>query len=96
MLQGGGKSTTINHFHEKLLLLKVRCACVCVGGGVDASECTHLPVAAKQPTHRAPLEASSCLQDLMKTESGRRMAEARHAYMVDFLGQFQAEVQGLR
>ncbi len=47
-------SPTINHFYEKLLLLK----------------------------------------GLMKTESGRRRAEARHAYLEGFLIQFFKEWEG--
>ena len=46
-----GTSTTLNHFHEKLLKLK----------------------------------------SLMKTATGRRLAEDRHKYMVGFLEQFQLE-----
>ena len=46
-----GKSTTLNHFHEKLLKLK----------------------------------------SLMKTATGRKLAESRHQYMLDFLEQFQLE-----
>ena len=46
---------TINHFHEKLLLLK----------------------------------------DLMNTETGRKMAEERHRYMVEFLRRFKDEWEGL-
>ena len=52
--KGGG--TTINHFYEKLLLLK----------------------------------------DRMQTESGKRMAAERHAYMEQFLAQFYAEWEGRR
>ena len=48
--------TTINHFHEKLLLLK----------------------------------------DLMNTETGKKLAESRHNYMVVFLQQFHNEWDGLK
>jgi uncharacterized protein len=49
-------SSTINHFHEKLLLLKER----------------------------------------MNTDYGRRLAERRHQYMIDFLEEFAAEWEGER
>ncbi|MGC4040996.1 MAG: HD domain-containing protein [Flavobacterium sp.] len=49
-------SPTINHFYEKLLLLK----------------------------------------DKMNTPTGRKIAEARHQYMEDFLSQFFAEWEGKR
>lgn len=50
------QGTSVNHFYEKLLLLK----------------------------------------DMMNTETGRRMAESRHRYMLDFLDEFMAEWDGLR
>lgn len=36
------------------------------------------------------------LKDLMNTPAGKRMAEARHDYMVGFLEEFMAEWDGLR
>lgn len=48
--------TSVNHFYEKLLLLK----------------------------------------DMMNTPSARRMADARHEYMVAYLDEFMAEWSGLR
>lgn len=51
-----GNGHTINHFHEKLLLLK----------------------------------------DRMHTETAKKMADARHAYMVKFLDEFHAEWDGKR
>ena len=36
------------------------------------------------------------LKDLMNTPAGKRMAEARHDYMVGFLEEFMAEWNGLR
>ena len=49
-------SPTLNHFHEKLLLLK----------------------------------------DRMNTDTGRKMAEGRHQFMLDYLEQFHAEWEGER
>ncbi|MEM7160919.1 MAG: HD domain-containing protein [Bacteroidota bacterium] len=48
------KTSTINHFHEKLLLLK----------------------------------------DLMNTKEGKRIAEERHAYLLDYLDRFILEWEG--
>ena len=50
------EGTSVNHFHEKLLLLR----------------------------------------DMMNTDTARRMAAARHDYMVGFLDEFMAEWDGLR
>jgi len=50
------EGTSVNHFYEKLLLLK----------------------------------------DMMNTSTARKMAEARHGYMVAFLDEFMAEWDGLR
>eukprot|EP00798_Chlamydomonas_sp_ICE-L_P024355 gene24355-9970_t len=50
------KNTTLNHFYEKLLLLK----------------------------------------DMMKTATGRQMAQGRHDYTAQFLDQFHAEWLGAR
>ena len=50
------KSTTINHFYEKLLKLK----------------------------------------DLMKTDTGKMMANQRHSYMLQYLDQFYAEWNGTK
>lgn len=52
----GGSEVTIDHFYEKLLLLR----------------------------------------GMMKTESGRKKAESRHAFMVEFLAQFYGETMGER
>ena len=52
----GSTAPTLNHFHEKLLLLR----------------------------------------DRMNTQTGRRLAEGRHQYMVTFLEQFHGEWDGLR
>jgi uncharacterized protein len=38
---------------------------------------------------------TGCLaQGLMKTESGRRIAEERHAYMLDYVTRFKQEWEG--
>ena len=47
------ESTAVNHFYEKLLLIK----------------------------------------DKMNTQSGRKMAEQRHQFMLEYLKQFEAEVK---
>jgi len=54
MNQNNKNNTAINHFYEKLLLLK----------------------------------------DKMKTKSGKRIAEIRHQFMLQYLKQFQLEMDG--
>jgi HD superfamily phosphodiesterase len=47
-----------------------------------------------RPAERAA--AAAAPQELMKTRSGRQLAQQRHEYMTGFLEQFEAEWQGQR
>ena len=75
-------SDTLNHFHEA--------ACACVRARAPARLVVTVLILSTihtLPAHEQLLK----LKGLMKTASGRRLAEARHTFMQDFLLQFQSE-----
>lgn len=46
----------------------------------------------KSPTINHFYEKLLRLQDLMKTETGRKLAQSRHEFMIDYLEQFYSEI----
>ena len=61
---------------------------MCMLGGPSLSICCN----ALGPKGRTVL---SCLQDIMKTDTGRRMAQHRHEVMESYLKEFYAEWDAL-
>lgn len=84
------QQTTLNHFDEKLLLLKVpapaACLALCAPAARTRQQQQQWEGRMCRPASHPRLPARCApLQDLMLTEAGRRLAEGRHAFMEAFL-----------